>query len=110
MQAVAIGGKTTRGIETLFTACDEIEDAGGNGGADDLRDPIGEKIARRETLPGHETKGYGRVEVSARDMADGIGHSQHGKAKGKGDAYEADAKRREGGCQYGAAAAAQDEP
>ena len=40
-------------------------------------------------LPGHEeASGYGRVDVTAGDVTDALGHSGNGHAKGQGDADE----------------------
>ena len=62
-----------------------------------------------------EADGDGRVQVAAGDVADGVGHGQHGEAEGERDADEADAEvrgppRQEARREHGAAAAAEDEP
>ena len=57
-----------------------------------------------------EAERDGRVEVAARDRADGVGHGQDRQAEGERDAGEADAELGKAGGEHGAAAAAEDEP
>jgi hypothetical protein len=52
----------------------------------------------------------GRVEMPARDVADGIGHGEHRQAKGERDAHKTDAKLREASRDHGAAAPAEHQP
>ena len=59
--------------------------------AQHLGDDVGHQILRREAASGDEPDGHGRVEVAARDVADGVGHRQHRQAEGEGHAEEADA-------------------
>jgi hypothetical protein len=60
-------------------------------------------------------QGDGRVEVATGDVADRVGHGEHGQAEGQRDAEEADAHVDAGvgvhhlGGQDGGAAAAEDE-
>ena len=59
--------------------------------ADHLRDDIGADVLRREAPAGGKPDRHGRVEVAARDVADGVGHRQHRQAEGERDAEEPDA-------------------
>ena len=54
--------------------------------------------------------GNRRIEVTAGNVADGIGHREHGQAEGERDANPADADIRKAGCENGTAAAAEYEP
>ena len=59
---------------------------------------------------GDKPQRHGRVQVTAGDVANRKGHGQHRQAEGEGHPDEADADLRKFGRQYGAAAAAEDEP
>jgi len=48
--------------------------------------------------------------MAARDVADGVGHRQHGEAEGEGDAEEADPQFRKGRGEDGRTAAAEGQP
>ena len=48
--------------------------------------------------------------MAARDMADRVGHGQHGQAEGQRHADEADAELGKGRGQHGRAAAAENQP
>ena len=50
------------------------------------------------------------VEVSAGDVADGIGHGDHGEAEGQRDADQTDADLGKRGRQHGAAATTEHQP
>jgi hypothetical protein len=78
--------------------------------AEHLRHHIGRKILGGETLGHQQPHRYGRVEVTARNMADGESHGQHGEAKGQRHAEKTDAQLGVGGGQHGAAAAPKDQP
>ena len=59
---------------------------------------------------GRQPDGHRGVEVPAADVADGVGHGEHGQAEGEGDAEVADADVRDPGGQDGGAAAAEHQP
>src|SRR3954449_10410 len=57
-----------------------------------------------------QTKRYGRVEMTARDVADRIGHRQHGQTEGEGYSEKADPKIRECRREHRRAAASESQP
>jgi hypothetical protein len=59
---------------------------------------------------GPQADGHRRVEVAAGDVADRIGHGQHGEPESQGDTDEADPDVRERGGEDGATATAEDQP
>ncbi len=78
--------------------------------ADHLGDDVGQHVRGREAAARGQADGDGRVEVAARDVADGVGHRQHGQAEGQGHAEEADPDLGESRGEHGAAAAAEHQP
>ncbi len=74
MLAVAVRREAGGGIEPCLAARDQVEDACSRDGACQLRDPVGEDVLRLESPAGEEAERDGRIEVGARDVADGVGH------------------------------------
>ena len=107
--AVAVGGEAVQ-LEAGLARGDHVEHRRRQDGADHLRDDVGHDIGGLELSGGPEPDRDRRIEVAARDVADGIGHREHGQAEGEGDPEEADAERRKGGGQHRAAAAAEGKP
>ena len=60
--------------------------------AGDLGDDVGRQLASREAPAQPEPERDGGVEVAARDVAERVGHGQHGQPEGERDAGEADAQ------------------
>jgi hypothetical protein len=90
--------------------CDPVEHAGRNDGADHLRDDVWDHITRGAPLAGPQTDGDGGIEMTARDMADRIGHRQHDEAERQYDTEKADPERGKCRSQNGTAAAAEGQP
>lgn len=86
MLAVAVGGEPIGEAESCRPAGDQIEDAACGDAAQDLRYDVGQRISGGESTAGPQAKGDGRVDVTAGDMTDGVGHGQNGEAKGEADA------------------------
>ena len=95
MVAVAIGGKAAGEIETRLAAGDHIQHAAPHDGADHLRDDVGNDLLGGKAAAGGKPDRDGRVEMAARDMADGVGHRHHGQPEGERHAEQADADLRE---------------
>ncbi len=110
VRAVAVGGKALGEIEPRGTDRDGVEGCGGDDGADDLRDGVGQDVLPGEAAACRQANRDGRVEVTARDVADGIGHREHRQAEGERHAEQADAHVREAGSDHGAAATSEGEP
>src|SRR6185312_3567145 len=101
VHAVAVGGEAGGAAEALLAAGDDVKAAGGNDGADDLSDDVGEKFAPGEAAAGVEAEGDGGIEMRAGDVADGEGHGEHGETEGESDARESDSQLRVGGGEEG---------
>ena len=87
---------------------DDVEDAAGDGGADELRREVAGCVLPVEALRGGEPDRHGGVEVPARDGSEGVRAGQDREAERQGDAERADAAVAAG--QDGRADAAEDEP
>ena len=61
----------------------------------DLRDDVGDDVLVGAAPGAPQAERDRRVEVTARDVTDGIGHGQHGQAEREGDAEKADPEVRE---------------
>ena len=55
---------------------------------DDLRRPVGGDLAPREALGGRERERHGRVDVTARDLADRVHECRDDEAEGERDAEQ----------------------
>ena len=111
VDAVAVRGEDVRGVQPAgLAACDEVEDSGTGDGAENLGDDVGGEVGGGEALPRPEAHRHGRVQVAARDVADGVGHGQHGEPEGQRDADEADAHPGKGGREDRTPASSEHEP
>ena len=106
MLAVAVAGKSGGEIEALFSTGDYIEHQRGDNRAGQLSQDVGQQLAGRSAAAGEQADRNRRVEMSARDAADRIGHRHDGQPKRQRDADQANADFGEFGGQDGAAAAA----
>jgi hypothetical protein len=77
---------------------------------DHLGDDIGDDVTVSAAPRGPQTKRHRRVEMPARDMADGVGHRQHGQAKGEGNAEKSDPQAGKRGGEHRRTAAAKHQP
>src|ERR1700690_750461 len=110
MCAVAVGSESGVDVEGGRSAGNDVEDTGGGNCACDLRDDVGEKFRRRETLAHDQAQAHGGIQVAAGDVSDGEGHGEDGEAESEGDAGESDAEGGKSGGEDGGAASAEDEP
>ena len=78
--------------ESGLAAGDQIENSGAGDAADDLGDDVGDHLGFRMTSADDQSDGDRRIQVAARDVADGVGHGHHGEAEGERNADEADAE------------------
>ncbi|CAD5301347.1 hypothetical protein BOSE62_70081 [Bosea sp. 62] len=110
MLAIAVRGEALGEIETRRADRDEIEHGGGEDGADDLGDDVGHHLAGREAPAGGEADRDGRVEMTAGDMADRIGHGDDGQTERERYTKQPDADLRKARRDHGAAAAGEGQP
>ena len=93
---------------------DDEQQTGGGDGGDDLHDDVRQHLFGREALGGPQADGDGGVEVPARDVADGVGHGEHGETERERHTEEAEPERvgvaAELGGQHGGTAAAEHQP
>src|SRR5262245_40660245 len=87
-------------IEVDTAAGNKIDDTRRNNRPDHLGDDVREPIRGWKTFPHAQTNGDRGVQVTARNMANGIGHGQHGETEGQGYSVEPDTKVG-GGCDIG---------
>ena len=97
MLAVAVAGKSGGEIEALFSTGDYIEHQHGDNRAGQLSEDIGQQLAGRSAAAGKQADRNRRVEMSARDVADRIGHRHDGQAEGQRHADQANANFGESG-------------
>ena len=74
----------------------DVHDAGcddGHDATDQLGDPVGHDLGHRELPARGEAEGHGRVEVTAREVAEREDHEAEAEAEAGGDAGRADAPR-----------------
>ncbi len=109
MFSVAVGGETAE-LEPCLAAGDQIQGSGPYDRAEHLGDDIAGKIARREPFPDHQSDGHRRVEMTARDMPDGVGHGEDGEAECERDAEQPDPDLRKRCGQDGTAAPSEHQP
>src|SRR5947207_751124 len=81
MLAVAVAGKSSGEIEALFSTGDYIEHERGDNRAGQLSQDVGQQLAGRSAAAGEQADRNRRVEMSARDAADRIGHRHDGQPK-----------------------------
>ena len=82
-RAVAVRGEAADGGEVGFARNDQIEHGGGGDRADKLGDDVGDDVAPGEAAAGRKPDRHRRIEVSARDRPDGVGHRQDGPTEGE---------------------------
>src|SRR3954451_20929022 len=110
MLAIAVRGKAGGEVETRFAAGDDIQHQGRRDGAGELGEDVGQQLPGWGAASGKQADRDGWVEMAAGNVADRIGHAQHGQAECQGYPDEANADVREFRREHGTAAAAQDEP
>ncbi len=75
--------KPPLGAEARLAAGDQIEDRRTRDAAEHLGDDVGNRLGLRMASADHEADGDRGIEVAAGDVADGVGHGQHGEAEGE---------------------------
>src|SRR5689334_11437045 len=92
MVAKSIGGQATFGqVEVGLAAGNKIDDTRANHRPDHLGDDVWEQIRGWKTFPDVQTNGDRGVQVTPGNMANGIGHGEHGETEGQGYSVEPDA-------------------
>ena len=75
MFAVAVRGEAAGGgVESGFTAGNNIKNRGCNNAANYLGNNIANDLFRRKAAAGPQAEGHRRVKMAAGDMAHGVGH------------------------------------
>jgi len=110
MLAEAIRSQPARQVEARLAGGDHIEHEGARDAAEHLRDDVGANLAERMPATGPEADRHRRIEMTAGNVADRVGHRQHGQAERERYAGEADADLRKGRRQHGTAATTEHEP
>src|SRR5690606_25234408 len=80
---VTVGGQAAGQAEAILAAGNNVQEVGGQGGTDNLGNNVGRQFFGVEASAGCQTDRNGRVQVAARNMANGVGHGQYGQAKGQ---------------------------
>ncbi len=107
---IAIGREAVGEREVDIALGDEQQDEGRESRAEELRHPIGAELLPGEAAGGGEAKRHGRIEMAARNRAEGVSAGQHRKAEGQRDAEKADAELWKAGGNHGAATPAKNKP
>ena len=97
-------------VETGRAARDHIKQRRGDDGADDLRDHIGHDLAGRKAAAGGKTDGDGGIEMTAGNVADGIGHRDDAQPERQRHPDQSDTDLREAGGDHRAAASCKGQP
>ena len=87
----AVGGEAADRLRSTCAARDEIEHCRGRDRANHLCRHVGQDVAGRKPPAGRQPDRHRRIEVAARDVADGVGHRHDREAERKRHADEPDA-------------------
>src|SRR5438445_9993960 len=91
MVAKPIGGEAAfNQVEVGLAAGNEIDDTRPNDRPDHLGDDVREQIRGWKTFPDIQANGDRGVQVTAGNMANSIGHGQHGETESQGYSVEPD--------------------
>src|SRR5512145_1496642 len=91
MLAKPVGGKTALDqVEVGLAAGNKVDGTRRNHCPDHLGDDVREHLRGGKTFPDAQANGDCGVQVTARDMTNGIGHGQHSEAEGQGYSMEPD--------------------
>ena len=112
MLAVAVGGETAYdNVEAGLPARDEIEHRSSDDCSHDLRYHVRAAVRRLGSVRQRaKTDRNRRVQMAAGDVADRVGHRQHGQAEGERDAEQADPDVRKCRREHGTATPSQHKP
>src|SRR6201999_3599502 len=78
--------------------------------ANHLRDDVGNEEARRESSSACQSDRHCRIEMTPRDMSDGIGHREHGEAESERHAEYSNSHLGNAGSDHRTAATAKRQP
>ena len=106
----AVGGEGADTCVGEVGAGDRIEECRRDDAADDLGDDVGRGFLSGEAAAGNLAERDRRVQVAARNVADGVGHGKHRKAKRERHAHVTDTGGRDAACEHSCAAAAKHKP
>src|SRR5256885_185118 len=110
MIAVTVRGESTVETKTRLATRDQIEQAGAGNSAEHLSDDVRKQIGSRKSFPRPQSHRHRRIQMTSRDVADRIGHRQHGQAKSERHTEQTNAYAGERGGNYGAATASENQP
>src|SRR6516165_6342624 len=107
--AIAVSGKTAWHPARL-ARCDDPQYRGRDDGRDHLSDDVGDDVSAWAASSAPQADRDRRVEVTARNVTDGVSHGQNFFFEGEGDTEKADPEARKSGSQDSRAAAAEYQP
>ena len=97
MLAITIRGQSRGHVEARLPACNEQQYRGCSDGTQHLRDDVGHEVLGGETSANHQADRHGWIQMTARNVANGIGHRQHRESERQRHADQADADIRKRG-------------
>lgn len=106
----AVGGKCADACVGEVGLCDAVEHGRSDNAANDLCHDVGRSFLSGEAAAGNLTERDGRVQVAARNVADGVCHGEHGEAECERHAHVADTGGRNAASEHGCTAAAKHKP
>ena len=106
----AVGGECANACVGEVGLCDAVEHCRSDDTADDLRHDVGRSFLSGEAAAGNLAERDGRVQVAARNVADGVCHGEHGEAECERHAHVADTGGRDAASKHGGTAAAKHKP
>src|SRR6516225_4984900 len=107
--AIAVSGKTAWHPARL-ARCDDPQYRGRDDGRDHLSDDVGDDVSAWAASSAPQADRDRRVEVTARNVTDGVSHGQNCQPEGEGDTEKADPEARKSGSQDSRAAATEYQP
>lgn len=106
----AVGGECANACVGEVGLGDAVEHCRSDNAANDLCHDVGRSFLSGEAAAGNLAERDGRVQVAARNVADGVCHGEHGKAKRERHAHVTDTGGRNAACEHGCTAAAKHKP
>ena len=106
----AVGGEGADACVGEVGLGDAVEHCRSDNAADDLCHDVGRSFLSGEAAAGNLTERDGRVQVAARNVADGVCHSENGEAECERHAHVADTGGRNAASKHGGTAAAKHKP
>ncbi len=106
----AVGGECADACIGEVGACNHVEERCCDDAADDLGHDVGRSFLSGEAAASDLTERDSRVQVTARNVTDGVCHGEHRKAEGKRYAHVADTGGGNAACEHSCTAAAKHKP